>query len=63
MRSYPVDEVFTILAGEIEVSNEDGSVVHVRLGESGLLRKEWTGLFRTVESTRKCFVIVEALVT
>jgi uncharacterized cupin superfamily protein len=56
--SYPVDEVFTVLSGKIEVTNEDGSVVHVEPGQSCLLRKGWSGLFRTVEQTRKCFVTV-----
>ena len=56
VRSYPVDEVFTVLSGKIEVTNEDGSVVHVGPGQSCLLRKGWTGLFHTVEQTRKCFV-------
>ena len=56
VRSYPVDEVFTVLAGKIEVTNEDGSVVHVGPGQSCLLRKGWSGLFHTVEQTTKCFV-------
>jgi uncharacterized cupin superfamily protein len=58
VRSYPVDEVFTVLSGKIEVANEDGSVVQVGPGQSCLLRKGWTGLFHTVEQTRKCFVTV-----
>ena len=52
MRSYPVDEVFTVLSGKIDVTNEDGSVVNVGPGQSCLLRKGWTGLFHTVEQTR-----------
>ena len=43
----------------IEVTNEDGSVVHVGPGQSCLLREGWTGLFHTVEATRKCFVTVK----
>jgi uncharacterized cupin superfamily protein len=58
VRSYPVDEIFTVLSGKIEVTNEDGSVVCVEPGQSCLLRKGWTGLFHTVEQTRKCFVTV-----
>ena len=58
VKSYPVDEVFTVLSGRIEVTNEDGSVVRVAPGQSCLLRKGWSGLFRTVEQTRKCFVTV-----
>ena len=57
--SYPVDEVFTVLSGKIEVVNEDESVVHVGVGQSCLLRKGWSGLFRTVEPTRKCFVTID----
>ena len=56
VRNYPVDEVFTVLSGRIDVTNEDGSVISVGPGQSCLLRKGWTGLFHTVEPTRKCFV-------
>ena len=56
MKDYPVDEVFTVLSGRIHVTNEDGSIVSVAPGQSCLLRKGWTGLFHTVEQTRKCFV-------
>lgn len=56
VKSYPVDEVFTVLSGRIDVTNEDGSVISVGPGQSCLLRKGWTGLFHTVEQTRKCFV-------
>jgi uncharacterized cupin superfamily protein len=56
VRSYPVDEVFTVVSGKIDVTNEDGKVVHVGPGQSCLLRKGWSGLFHTVEQTRKCFV-------
>lgn len=56
IKSYPVDEVFTVLSGKIDVTNEDGSVVSVGPGQSCLLRKGWTGLFSIVEQTRKCFV-------
>jgi len=60
VKSYPVDEVFTVLSGKIEVSNEDGSVVHVEPGQSCLLRKGWSGLFRTAEPTRKCFITIDS---
>ena len=56
VKSYPVDEVFTVLSGKIDVTNEDGSVVQVGPGQSCLLRKGWSGLFHIVEQTRKCFV-------
>ena len=59
VKSYPVDEVFTVLSGKIEVVNEDGSLVSVEPGQSCLLRKGWSGLFRMVEPTRKCFVTVD----
>jgi uncharacterized cupin superfamily protein len=56
IKGYPVDEVFTVLSDQIDVTNLDGSVVRVGPGQSCLLRKGWTGLFHTVEQTRKCFV-------
>ncbi len=56
VKSYPVDEVFTVISGKIVVTNEDGSTVDVGPGQSCLLRKGWTGLFETAEHTRKCFV-------
>ena len=59
VKSYPVDEVFTVISGKIEVTNEDGSAFQVNPGQSCLLRKGWSGLFRTVEKTRKCFVTVD----
>ena len=59
VKNYPVDEVFTVLSGRIDVTNEDGSVISVGPGESCLLRKGWSGLFAAVEQTRKCFVTAE----
>jgi len=58
IESYPVDEVFTVLSGKIEVVNDDASVVIVSPGQTCRLRKGWSGLFRTVEQTRKCFVTI-----
>lgn len=58
IRSYPVDEVFTVISGKIEMINDDGSSVVVRPGESGLMRKGWKGIFHIVEPTRKCFVTI-----
>ncbi|MGI9325525.1 MAG: cupin domain-containing protein [Pseudomonadales bacterium] len=34
INSYPVDEVFTVLSGKIEATNEDGSAVHVGPGQT-----------------------------
>jgi len=56
IKSYPVDEVFTVLSGKIIATNADGSVVEVEPGQSCLLRKGWSGLFQTFQGTRKCFV-------
>ncbi len=56
---YPHDEIFTVLSGKIEMTNEDGSKVIVGPGESGLLRKGWKGVWHTVERTRKCFTTSE----
>ncbi len=56
VKSYPVDEVFTVITGKIDVTNEDGTVISVGPGQSCLLHKGWSGLFHVVEPTRKCFV-------
>jgi hypothetical protein len=58
IKSYPTNEVFTVISGKIELINEDGTVVLVHPGESGLMRKGWKGVFHIVEETRKCFVTV-----
>lgn len=55
---YPTDEVFTVISGRIEMTNEDGTVVSVNPGESGLIRKGWKGVWHTVEQTRKCYVTI-----
>lgn len=55
---YPTDEVFTVIEGRIEMTNEDGSVVILTPGKSVLMRKGWKGLFRIVEPSKKCFVSV-----
>lgn len=56
IQGYPFDEVFTVLTGKIEVTNEDGSQFTVEPGQTCVLRKGWKGLFHTVEPTRKVFV-------
>ncbi len=56
IKRYPVDEVFTVLTGKIEVTNEDGTVVLVEPGKSCLLRKGWSGLFNVLEPTQKVFI-------
>ena len=56
--SYPTDEVFTVIEGQIDLVNEDGSVIEVKVGQSALMPKGWSGLFRIVERARKCFVAV-----
>jgi uncharacterized protein len=56
IKSYPVDEVFTVISGRIDVTNDDGTVLVVGAGVSCLLPKGWSGLFHIVEPTRKCFV-------
>ena len=38
--------------------NEDGSVVVVKAGQSGLMRKGWKGIFHVVEPSKKCFTAV-----
>lgn len=59
IQDYPSDEVFTVIEGRIDMINEDGSVVVLKAGESGLMRKGWNGIFHVVEPTRKCFASVE----
>lgn len=58
IEGYPSDEVFTVIEGRIDMINEDGSVVVVKVGESGLMRKGWKGIFHVVEPTKKCFAAV-----
>ena len=55
MPAYPFDEMFTVLEGRIEMTNEDGSVVSLGPGESGFLPKGWTGVWHVVEPTKKYF--------
>ena len=58
IRNYPTDEVFTLISGKFEITNEDGSVVVMNPGESGLIRKGWSGTWRNVEKSCKCFTSV-----
>ena len=55
---YPADEMFTLVYGEVEITNEDGSVLVMRAGDSGLIRKGWKGTWRNVEKSCKYFASV-----
>lgn len=58
MRKYPTDEVCTIIYGKIEITNEDDSVLVLNPGDSVLVPKGWSGTWRNVEKSCKCFVSV-----
>lgn len=58
IRNYPTDEVFTLVYGKFEITNEDGSVVVMNPGESGLIKKGWSGIWRNVEKSCKCYTSV-----
>ena len=58
IRNYPSDEVFTIIYGKCEITNEDGSVVVLNAGKSALIRKGWSGKWRNVDKSCKCFMSV-----
>ena len=58
MRKYPTDEVCTVIYGKIEITNEDGSVVVLTPGESVLVPKGWSGTWRNVEKSCKCYASV-----
>ena len=58
MRNYPSDEVCTLIYGKVEITNEDGSVVVLNPGDSVLVPKGWSGAWRNVEKSCKCFASV-----
>ena len=55
MRNDPTDEVFTLIYGKFEITNEDDSVVVMNPGESALIRKGCSDSWRNVEKSCKCF--------
>jgi len=57
---YPVDEIFTVLSGRVAMTSPEGIRIEFGPGESGLVRKGWVGVWETMETTRKCFVIHNA---
>jgi uncharacterized cupin superfamily protein len=43
MGHYPADEMFTLVFGKVEITNEDGSVLVLNPGDSGFMAKGWKG--------------------
>ena len=58
IRNYPTDEVFTLVSGKFEITNEDGSAVVMSPGESALIKKGWSGTWRNVEKSTKYYTSV-----
>ena len=56
---YPYNEMFTVLFGKIEKTNEDGSIVVVGPGQSGFLPKGWKGVWHVVEPSEKCYFTID----
>lgn len=56
---YPTDEVFTVIRGRIELTNEDGSTLAVGAGQCCMVTKGWVGVWHTVEQTEKSYVTFE----
>lgn len=58
MRGYPADEMFTLVFGQVEITNEHGSVLVLNPGDSAFMRKGWRGRWRNVERSCKLFASV-----
>ncbi|GEO86842.1 MULTISPECIES: cupin domain-containing protein [Alphaproteobacteria] len=58
LAAYPNDEFFTVIDGRVQLENRDGSILDVRSGETCLIRRNWAGVWRTVEKTHKVFVVI-----
>jgi hypothetical protein len=59
--AYPVDEIFTIIAGRIELVSNDQSHLIVEAGQSCVVPKGWQGVWHTVQKTTKYYVTFDAL--
>ena len=55
---YPADEMFTLVSGQVEITNDDRSVLVLNPGDSGFMRKGWKGTWRNVERSCKLFASV-----
>lgn len=55
--SYDEWEYFHILSGHSIVTEEDGEPVHLKAGDSMVLRPGFKGTWEVVETTRKDYVI------
>ena len=54
---YEEWEYFRILSGYSIVTNDNGEVIHLRAGDSLILRPGFSGTWEVVETTRKDYVI------
>lgn len=61
VRPRPHHEMFTVLSGLVELVEPDGSLTRVGPGEAAFIPRGWTGLWRTVEETRKTYLLLTAL--
>ncbi len=55
--SYDEWEYFRVISGYSIVTEEDGEPVHLRAGDSMILRPGFKGRWEVVETTRKDYVI------
>lgn len=54
-------EMFTVITGLIELESEDGTVTTVAPRQAGFIPKGWSGVWRTVQETRKTYMLLKAL--
>ena len=54
---YDEWEFCSILSGESLIEGDDGSRLHVRAGDSFVLKPGFTGTWQVVDTTRKLFVV------
>ncbi len=54
-------EMFTVVSGMIELETEDGTLTKIGPGQAGFIPKGWSGIWRTVEETRKTYMLLKAL--
>ncbi|MEM8786845.1 MAG: cupin domain-containing protein [Pseudomonadota bacterium] len=54
-------EMFTVVSGRIELIEADGTVTRVGPGQAGFIPKGWTGVWRTVEETRKTYMLLKSV--
>jgi uncharacterized cupin superfamily protein len=52
-------EFCTILSGRAEITGEDGEVIHVKAGDTLVMRPGFVGAWKTLETMRKYWVIAK----